>query len=179
LFVAIYFKMEKDFFDPREVLLHLDLKDDFIGADFGCGSGSWTIPLAKLVPKGKVFAIDLLPEPISVLRSKMKDEKIENIEPKIADVEENTFLPSEYLDFVLMTNLLFQVEDKRGVLLEAKRVLRKNGQVLIVDWKKECPFGPVEKVSKEKIKEIALDLGFKIKKEFDVGSYHFGMILVK
>ena len=47
-----------------------------IAADFGCGSGGWAIPLAKKLEEGKVYAIDILEEPLSALRARAKLEKI-------------------------------------------------------------------------------------------------------
>ena len=169
----------KDFLDPEEVLKKLNLKEDMVAADFGCGSGGWALPLAKILKKGKVFAIDILEEPLSALRGKMKFEGISNIEIKKADVEKSSLLLSESCDLVLMTNLLFEVEDIKKVLEEGKRVLKEGGKILIVDWKKEVPFGPEEKVLPEKVKEIALNLGFSLEDEFEAGSYHWALVLKK
>ena len=60
------------FLNPSEVLESLELRKDMIAADFGCGSGGWVIPLAKKLEEGKVFAIDILEEPLSALRAKIK-----------------------------------------------------------------------------------------------------------
>ena len=169
----------KDFLDPEEVLKKLDLKEDMTAADFGCGSGGWVLPLARILKKGKVFAIDILEEPLSALRGKMKFEGISNIEIKKADVEKSSLLLSESCDLVLMTNLLFEVEDIKKVLEEGKRVLKNGGKILIVDWKKEAPFGPEERVLPEKVKEIAQNLGFVLEDEFEAGSYHWALVFKK
>jgi len=84
------------------------------------------------------------------------------------------------MDSVLMTNLLFECEDKKKVLEEGKRVLKPDGKILVVDWRKDNPLTPeVEWVSIEEVKKIAKELGFKIEKEFEAGIYHWGLILVK
>jgi ubiquinone/menaquinone biosynthesis C-methylase UbiE len=169
----------EEFLDPEKVLKRLDLKEDMVAADFGCGSGGWVLPLAKILKKGKVFAIDILEEPLSALRGKMKFEGISNIEIKKSDVEKSSLLLSESCDLVLMTNLLFEVEDIKKVLEEGKRVLKTGGKILIVDWKKDAPFGPEKRILPEKVKEIALSLGFSLEDEFDAGSYHWGLVLKK
>jgi len=169
--------MKEQFLNPEKVLEKLNLKEGMVGADFGCGSGGWTIPLAKKIKK--VFAIDILPEPLSALRGKAKMEKILNIDTIKCDVERGTTLISESCDLVLMTNLLFQVENIENIFQEAKRVLKKNGIVLVVDWKNNAPIGPEKRIEKEKIKEIAQNLGFELKEEFEAGSYHFGLIFLK
>ena len=59
------------FVDPIEVLNKLDLRDDMVVADFGCGSGGWVIPLAKRLEQGIIYAIDLQEEMLSALESKL------------------------------------------------------------------------------------------------------------
>jgi ubiquinone/menaquinone biosynthesis C-methylase UbiE len=168
----------EEFLNPEKVLEKLDLNKKMVAADFGCGSGGWTIPLAKKVKW--VFAIDLLEEPLSALRGRMKMEKISNIDPLKGNVEGKTTLISESCDLVLMTNLLFQVDDIKKVLEEGKRVLKKGGKILIVDWIKDNPLTKeIEWVNFEEIKRIAKDLGLTLIEEFKAGAFHKGLILVK
>jgi ubiquinone/menaquinone biosynthesis C-methylase UbiE len=106
-------------------------------------------------------------------------ERIFNIDILKANVEKGTTLISESCDLVLMTNLLFQVEDMKKVLEEGKRVLKKNGRILVVDWKEEAEVGPEKRVSAEKVKEIAREVGLNLEKEFEAGIYHWGLIFGK
>lgn len=168
------------FLNPNEVLKQLKLKESITAADFGCGSGGWVIPLAKILDGGKVYAIDILEEPLSALRAKTKLEKIVNVETILADVEKGTDIFEGSCDLVLMTNLLFQVDDKGKVLEEGKRVLKPGGEILIVDWKKDATIGPKKgRILPEEVKETALDLNLRIEREFDASAYHYGLILVK
>jgi ubiquinone/menaquinone biosynthesis C-methylase UbiE len=169
--------MKQQFLNPEKILEKLNLNKKMVAADFGCGSGGWAIPLAKKVKW--VFAIDLLEESLSALRGRMKMEKLSNIDPLRANVEERTTLLSESCDLVLMTNLLFQVDDIRKVFEEAKRVLKKEGKILVVDWKENAEVGPEKRVSVEKVKEVAKEAGLKLKEEFESGIYHFGLIFSK
>lgn len=171
--------MIKEFLDPVKILKQLDLKENMVVADFGCGSGGWAIPLAKMLERGKVFAIDILEEPLSALRSKAKMERVFNIDALKANVEKGTTLISESCDLVLMTNLFFQVEDIKSVLKEGKRVLKRGGKILVVDWKEDVKVGPEKRVSPEKIKKIANEIGLKLKEECEVGVYHWSLIFEK
>jgi ubiquinone/menaquinone biosynthesis C-methylase UbiE len=169
-----------NFLEPEEVLKELKLQEDIVVADFGCGSGGWAIPLAKQIIDGKVYAIDILQEPLSALRMKAKTEEINNIATVLADVERGTDLLDESLDLVLLTNLLFQVDDKKKVLSEAKRVIKPGARILIVDWQPKAQMGPKEgRVDVEEIKKIAQELGLSVEKEFAASPYHYGLILVK
>lgn len=168
------------FLNPIEVLKRLRLKKNMIACDFGSGSGGWAIPLANILSEGKVYAIDILEEPLSALRAKLKIEKLFNVEVRKADIEKGTTILSNSCDLVLMTNLLFECENKKAVLEEGKRVLKPGGKILLVDWIKDNPLTPeIEWLDFEEIKEIAKELDLKLEKEFEAGPYHYGLILLK
>jgi ubiquinone/menaquinone biosynthesis C-methylase UbiE len=168
------------FLNPQEVLRQLKLKKEMVAADFGCGSGGWALPLAKKIEEGTVYALDVLEEPLSALRARAKLEEISNVETIQADVEKRTSLSPNLIDLVLMTDLLFECEDKKRVLEEGKRVLKPGGKILVVDWKLDAAIGPEEgRVSPDEVKKIAKDLNLKLEKEFKAGIYHWGLILVK
>ncbi|MDD5145509.1 MAG: class I SAM-dependent methyltransferase [Candidatus Pacebacteria bacterium] len=168
------------FLNPVEVLKNLELEKYMVAADFGSGSGGWVIPLAKKLEDGRVFAIDILLQPLSVLESRAKMEKLFNIQTIKTDIEAGSKLRQESCDLVLLTNLLFEAKDKKGILKEAGRVLKPTGKILIADWKKDASFGPKEgRVSSDEIEKMAKDLDFKVEKRFDAGLYHWGLILVK
>ena len=172
--------MMQNFLNPSEILKHLKLRKGMVAADFGSGSGGWAIPLAKILEEGKVYAIDILEEPLSALRARVKIEKLFNVEARKADVEKGVTLLSNSCDVVLMTNLLFECENKKQVLEEGKRVLKKSGKILVVDWIKDNPLtSEIEWLDFNEIKEIAKDLGLESEKEFEAGLYHQGLILTK
>jgi len=170
----------QSFLNPNQILKQLPLRENMTAADFGCGSGGWVIPLAKLLEQGKVYAIDILEEPLSALKAKIGLEKIINVEAMRTDIEKGTRLSSECCDLILMTNLFFQIENKKAVLEEGKRALKKGGKILVVDWLKDNPLTKeIEQVSFEEVKEIAQEIGLKLEKEFEAGVYHHGLIFAK
>lgn len=151
-------------------------------ADFGSGSGSWVIPLAKELQDGLVYAIDILPEPLGVLQGRILQEKIRNIKTIRANVENarGSTLQDSSIDLVLMTNLLFQCEDKKKVLEEGKRVLKQGGNILVVDWVKNNPMTKeIEWVSFDEIKKTGEKLDLKLENEFEAGKYHQALIFKK
>jgi len=170
------------FLNPKEVLKQLELEKNMVACDFGCGSGGWALPLAKILEEGKVYAIDILEDPLSALKGKAQLEKISNVETIRSDVEKKngSTLPEASSDLVLITNLLFQVGNKKQVLSEAKKILKSGGKILIVDWLEKTPLGPKEgRVSPEEVKKIAKELGLKLEKKFKAGIYHWGLIFEK
>ena len=174
--------MQPAFLNPEKVLDELDLKEGEIAAEFGCGSGGFTIPLAKRLEGGRVYALDIQEEALSALKGKAELEGLANIEIRRCDLEapEGSTLPANSLDLVLIPNVLFQVDDKEQVLKEAKRILKEGGKILIVDWLPKAPFGPKEdRISPDDLKKIAKSLNLKLEKEFKAGKYHYGLIFSK
>ncbi len=171
-----------NFLNPNKILNQLKLRKDMIAGDFGCGTGGWAIPLAKKLEDGKVYALDIQEEMLSALKSHSQLEKIYNIETRLCDLEREggSGLPENSLDLVLLTNLLFQLEDKKTVLKEIKKVLKRKGVLLIVDWQPGASFGPREgRISAEEVKKLASEVGLKLKKEFNASVHHYGLIFIK
>jgi ubiquinone/menaquinone biosynthesis C-methylase UbiE len=169
------------FINPKQILRdHLGLKKNMLAADFGCGGGQWAVELAQILEQGKVYAIDLLDEPLSATRSRAKMENVENVEVVKGDIEK--LIPrllADSLDLVLMTNLLFQIKDKKLVFEEAKRVLKSGGKILVIDWKESAFIGPEKKLPPAELKTLAAELGFSLFGEFSAGNFHYGLIFEK
>ncbi len=174
--------MPKAFLNPEEVLNQLKLDDDMVIAEFGCGSGGFVIPLAKRLEEGRVVAFDIQEEPISALKSRASMENVLNIITMRCDLEKprGSTYQDNFFDLVLIPNLLFQVEDKKAVIEEAKRILRPKGEIVVVDWLAKADLGPDEgKISPQEVKKIAKELALKLRKEFETGKYHYGLIFIK
>lgn len=171
------------FINPEKILDQLDLREDMVAAEFGCGIGEFALDLARRLKQGKVYGLDIQEEPLESLKAKANLQRLSNIQTIRCDLEKDqgSTLLSESLDLVLIPNVLFQVEEKKLFLVEAKRVLKTRGKILITDWKLEKPLGPDKsvRVSSESVKELAKELGLEVDKEFDAGSFHWALILVK
>ncbi|HKL17031.1 MAG TPA: class I SAM-dependent methyltransferase [Patescibacteria group bacterium] len=172
--------------DIKNLLKDVGLEEKQKIADIGCGRrGSFTIQAAKMVGKnGIVFAVDILKPALKNVRSKAELFKISNIKTIWADLEvyKSTKIPDNEIDVVILSNTLFQSEKPKMILKEAKRILKKNGKILVIDWKStDSPLGPpVEKrIKDKKVKELAKDLDLKLVKEFEAGYYHYGFIYKK
>jgi ubiquinone/menaquinone biosynthesis C-methylase UbiE len=161
------------FLNPQKVIDEISLPEEASIADFGCGSGGWVIPLAKKMKDGKIYALDVLKEALSALKGKAEMEKVYNIRTVQCDVERGTDLQKGALDLVIMSNLLFQVDDKDAVIEEGKRVLRRGGKLLVVDWivKEDDAEIKIDKKIKEK--------GFSFIKKIEAGSQHFAVLYEK
>ncbi len=171
------------FLEPKKIIAKVGLKPNFQVAEFGCGSGDFTIALAKVLPEGIAYALDIQEEPLSALIGKARAEGLSNIKIIQSDLEEprGSTLEDESLDLVLITNIFFQSERKEAILKEAKRIIKPEGKIVIIEWKPDSLFGPEQgRVSFEKIEKMArVKTGLKLIKEIGAGTYHWGAIFKK
>ncbi len=171
------------FLHPEEIVKQLDIDKEMIVADFGCGAGYFTIPMAKIVEQGKVCALDILDTALESVQSRAKLEGLFNIEAKHCNLEikGNSGIEDGSIDMVLLANILFQSSNKVAIIEEAGRVLKKEGKIAIIDWKADQPMGPPKDliVPLDFVKETAKKQGLIFKKEFPVDKYHWGVVFEK
>ena len=171
------------FLKPNKIIEEFDIKEGIKIADFGCGAGYFTIFIAKAVgPKGKVYALDVLKTALESVRSKAKIEGLLNVETIWSNLEgvNGSKLENESMNLVLLANILFQSIKKAGIIKEVKRILKKNGKMIIIEWQKNQLVGPPENliVSKDLVRDLAEKEGLKLEKEFPAGDNHWGAIFI-
>jgi ubiquinone/menaquinone biosynthesis C-methylase UbiE len=173
--------MNQGFLNPEEILDQLDLKADMTAAEFGCGSGGFTVYLAKRLSEGLVWAIDIQEGVLSALKSRQLMEGIHNIKIVRGNLERanGSTIPASSLDLVVIPNVLFEAEDKIAIMKEADRVLKNRGILVVIDWLSEAAHGPEHNVSPKEVKEMAEDLELNFKKEISAGKYHYGLVFEK
>jgi len=127
----------RDFFLPRmNILKEVGIKPGFHVLDYGCGPGSYVIPLAELVGKsGKVYALDIHPLAIQGIQSIASKRQLTNVETICSDCK--TGLPDNSVDVVLLYDTLQALSDPDRVLEELHRVLKPNGILSFSDHMKE------------------------------------------
>ena len=111
--------------------------------DAGCGNGHMAKLFAKAVaPAGKVYALDTDSHAISILRQATRDTHIETI---VGDITRETVIEASSLDLIYIATVLhsFTRQQLQGFIQEAKRLLRNDGVLAVVEIaKEETPFGP-------------------------------------
>lgn len=173
------------FTHPKRNIITLALEPGQRVADLGAGSGHYTFAAADMVGGGgKVYAVDVQKNLISKIKSESLRRNLGNIEVVWGNIEKErgTTLKDESVHIVLLTNTLFQVEDKEAVVREAFRILRPKGKLLVIDWSES--FGglgpnPAHVIDERTAKDLIEDTGFKIEQEIEAGAHHYGFIARK
>ncbi|MEK7585035.1 MAG: methyltransferase domain-containing protein [Patescibacteria group bacterium] len=173
------------FSDPKTVVDQFNLKEGMVVADFGTGSGAYALAMARRVGRsGRIYALEVQKEVLTKLEREVKTLGLDNISIIWADLERSggSKLADGTVDLVVVANLLFQVSAKYSLLLEAKRLLRREGKLVIIDWQDSFGgLGPIPDhvVTAAAAGEVAAQAGFRLVKEFPAGDHHYGLIFEK
>ncbi|OGF83023.1 hypothetical protein A3B18_02405 [Candidatus Giovannonibacteria bacterium RIFCSPLOWO2_01_FULL_46_13] len=173
------------FVEPESIVKILDILPGMKVADFGAGAGFYSIPIAKRVgAAGKVYALDIRKEIMDIIRSKAREARLFNVETLRADLDqkEGSHLKENTVDMVMISNILFQVENRKNLAEEAFRILKPAGRATLVEWDEEKKsFGPplVHRVNRQEAEDLFLKTGFSFEKELNVGENHYGLIFKK
>ena len=172
--------------NPEVLFEKARLQADRHVADFGCGrTGHIVFPAGLVVgEKGVVYAVDILKDVLESIRKRAALENYLNIHPVWADIEREGMvaIPRSSLDAVFMVNVLFHCKNLTAPLLEAERLLRDKGRIIVVDWiKRLANLGPREEefVDFNKIKDWARVHNFAIQDDFALSQYHRCVVLFR
>ena len=126
--MSLIMNIKKKFRNINEEICLAGIQTGDYILDFGCGLGFNTFPAAQKVrDNGKVFALDINPRAIKMIREKSKNSNLKNIEAILSDCDTN--LEDRKIDIVYLHNTLPLVKDKQQVLDEISRVLKVGGKL--------------------------------------------------
>ncbi|OLO28507.1 SAM-dependent methyltransferase [Alkalihalophilus pseudofirmus] len=149
--------------DPKTTIQHLNINVGDIVADLGAGNGFFTIPIAQRT-KTQVYAVDIEPEMLELLKERAKDANTNNIEFVVSDLEEIK-LDNLSVDKAFVSLVLHEVPSLDKALMEIKRILENDGQILLLEWETvESEMGPPlhERISSVDMTEALKKHGFVV-----------------
>lgn len=150
--------------------------------DFGSGSGAYVMAIAeRLKNEGRVYAVDVQQDLLRRIKNDAHKKGYTNVEIIWNDLERPgaSKVADRHADVVLISNLLFQLEDKKSVFTEAWRILKATGRLAVIDWSESFGgMGPVKNdvVKKDTVLELATAAGFSLQNEFNAGAHHYGLV---
>jgi ubiquinone/menaquinone biosynthesis C-methylase UbiE len=165
--------------NPEAILLNVGLKSGLTFVDVGCGYGFFALPAARIVgDHGKVYGLDIDKEAISWLRKKAAEEGLRNVVLRVGAAEETVFC--EACADIVFYGIVFHDFDNPGkVLANSKKMLKPNGHLIDLDWRKEpMDLGPRLRIRLSEDEAVGLmeQAGFKVKAKKESGSFHYIII---
>jgi ubiquinone/menaquinone biosynthesis C-methylase UbiE len=166
--------------DTRKLFSELNLQAGITFLDVACGRGAYSLKASEYVgPAGRIIAVDLWKEGIEDLKKAIAAGKILNIEARVADVSLSIPIEDRSVDVCLLATVLHDlIQDRKdqGTLKEIKRVMKPQGTVAVLEFKKmEGPPGPPIgiRISLEEVIDRLQPYSFSLIKAADVGPYNY------
>ena len=162
--------------NPEAILAEIGLTPGITFIDMGCGEGFFTLPAAHIIgAEGKIYALDENHEAIENLKRKASDEGLSNLILKTGKAEESV-LCEACADVIFFGIVLHDFKDPAKVLKNAYKMLKPEGKLINLDWKKlTMGFGPPVSIrfDENTASRIIETAGFKIESIKDSGIYHY------
>lgn len=167
---------------PGRAVEALQLRPGMVVADVGAGSGYYTVRLARAVgPDGRVYATDIQPGMLDLLRVRMQDEKLANV-TLVQGTERDPRLPAATFDMILMVDVYHELSGPQAFVAALGRALKPDGRLVLIEFRGEDRDVPIQPLHKMTIKQIRQELeadGFAIDKVIDVLPWQHIVVLKK
>ncbi len=146
---------------PDRVVDSLTLQPDDVVADIGAGTGYFSFRIAPRVPDGRVLAVDVQPEMITLLTRRIQRLGIHNLEPVLGAID-NPRLPQAGVDAVLMVDAYHEFSHPFEMMQRIYDSLRPGGRVYLVEYRgedKALPIKPLHKMTEAQAKAEMANVG--------------------
>jgi SAM-dependent methyltransferase len=163
---------------PDEIVDALHLDPAAIVADLGCGPGYFTRRLARAVPRGLVYAVDVEPRQLYRLQEHVLADELHNVIPVLASPSD-PHLPPGQIDVILVVDTYHHFDDRGSYLRTLARALKPHGRLAIVDYyKRTLPVGPPvdHKIARDEVLREVLDSGYTLLNEPSFLPYQYFLI---
>ena len=152
---------------PSVVIKSLKLKSSDIVADFGSGSGYFTRLIAPEC--SLVYAIDIQKEMHDINKFILEKNNINNVKFILGE-SKKTNLPKNKIDILIMVDVYHELEFPYEIMSSIYNILKKNGKVVLVEYKGEDKKLMIKPLHKMTIDQIILEMenvGLKFEKQID------------
>jgi ubiquinone/menaquinone biosynthesis C-methylase UbiE len=136
-------------------------------ADVGAGAGYMTWRLAARVgPAGKVYANDIQPKMLDLLRRNMEQRKIANVETVLGAIDDPR-LPSAAIDLVLLVDVYHEFSEPQKMLRHIRESLKPDGRLVLLEYRAEDPNVPIRPEHKMTVEQARAEVeaeGYRLDK---------------
>ncbi|MEP6713908.1 MAG: class I SAM-dependent methyltransferase [Ferruginibacter sp.] len=142
----------------------IPLQPNAVVADIGAGTGYYSFKIAVKVPQGKVYAVDIQDEMISMLQKKkaqLKDSIIEVVK----STAQSPNLPANSTDLAIMVDVYHELEYPHEMLQAIRKVLKPAGKILLIEYRGEDASIPIKPLHKTTVAQLNKEMeanGFKL-----------------
>lgn len=144
---------------PSKMLELLACKPGEVVADVGAGSGYHALRIAKTVgEKGRVYAVDIQPEMLDIIRAKATKQGLKNVEP-VLGTETDPKLPAGKVDTVLLVDVYHEFSHPYEMMDAIVKALKPGGRVAFVEFRADDPKVPIKPVHAMTERQVLKEMG--------------------
>ena len=150
--------------NSRLAIEEMNLTPKSVVADIGAGTGYYTFKIAKQVPEGKVYAVEIQDELIRYLNNQKDELGATNVEVVKGDAK-SPHLPDSSLDLAILIDVYHELEYPKEMMHYISKALKSSGKVLLMEYRAEdpnLPILPLHKMSVQQTNKEMADNGFKL-----------------
>jgi len=150
---------------PHQVIQALELAPGAVVADVGAGTGYFSARLATMLPKGKVYAVDVEPDMVKHLAERARREGRKNLRA-VQGAPADARLP-EKVDLILFVDVHPHIDAREQYFRKLRASLKPGGRVAIIDFRLDSPEGPPKaaRVAPEQVKAELKAAGYSLAEE--------------
>jgi ubiquinone/menaquinone biosynthesis C-methylase UbiE len=144
---------------PTMLIQALKLRPGDRVGDVGAGSGYLTFRMARKVgPRGRVYAVDIQPEMLALIRQRGAKQGLRNVVPVLGTITDPK-LPAGVLDLILMVDVYHELSHPWEMTRSMLRALKPGGRLVLVEYRAEDPNVPIKPVHKMTEAQVRKELG--------------------
>ena len=156
---------------PEQAIAALDIPKGATVADIGAGVGYYSWRLAEVVgPSGRIYANDIQPEMIRLLKQNIKAKSISNVIPVLGTVDDPK-LPKNAIDLALLVDVYHEFSEPQKMLDRIRESLKADGRLVLLEYRKEDPKVPIRPEHKMSVAEVKAEVepeGFQLDKVLEI-----------
>jgi trans-aconitate methyltransferase len=145
-----------------EVVARLGLEPTDIVADLGAGTGPFAVALARAVPSGRVYAVEVDAGFLPIIADRARTAGVSQVQPVLGAFGDPK-LPSA-VNVAFMHDVLHHIADRPAYVKALVKYLQPGARVAIVDYLPERSPHQGQRdlvISKEEAKELFAGVGLK------------------
>ena len=139
------------------LIRRLPLEEDSVVADIGAGTGYFSFPVAKRVPRGKVVAVDIQPEMLDFIRQKQAAGGADNVEPHLGSITD-VGLPADSIDLAFIVDAYHEFSHPVEMGQSIVRALKPGGRLVLIEYRGEDPEVPIKPLHKMTQEQARLEM---------------------
>jgi ubiquinone/menaquinone biosynthesis C-methylase UbiE len=143
---------------PDQALDELKIAKGWTVADVGAGVGYMSWRLATRVgPTGKVYANDIQPAMLELLKKNMEERHITNVVP-VLGAPDDPKLPAGQVDLVLLVDVYHEFNQPQKMLQHIRESLKADGRLVLLEYRAEDPKVPIMPLHKMTVEQVKAEI---------------------